>query len=797
MATYLYRLGKFAYRKKFAVLGAWLLLLVLAGVGALTLAGPSVNSFSIPGTQGQQAQDLIAERFPAQAGGDPMSSLSARYVFAAPEGQTLDTPENQAAMDKVLATAHDVQVATDEKAAQKAEEDGLTAPAATATDAMLPNPVVADSAMRAGATTKAEEGGTSVDTALANVAAMSPLSPDKTVGYADVPIAGGIADLTPELRAALDGAAQEGRDAGLRVEASGTAMADSAAPGGSAELIGIAVAAVVLMITFGSLVAAGLPLITAIIGIAIGSSLITAASGFMDLSSMTPILAVMIGLAVAIDYALFIVSRFKQELADMGDRDGPEDRAEAAGRAVGTAGSAVVFAGLTVVIALVALRVVGIPFLSDMGTAAALTVLIAVLIALTLLPAILGMFGKKAFAGKIPGLSRTQKAGAETRSIRYARQLVRRPAVFLISGVVLLGVLALPVAGLKLALPSESTGDPATSSRQAYDLVDDAFGPGRNGPLVVVADAQNVADGQRTAAFDKVVDTIGEQSGVANVQLLQVNEAGDTAQILVTPESGPSAAATTDLVHSLRDAEPALQASGGVSFGVAGYTAMEIDISQTLADALVPYLAVVVGLAFVLLMLVFRSILVPLTATLGFLLSVLATFGATVAIFQNGWLGIISNPMPIVSFMPVFLIGVVFGLAMDYQVFMVSRMREDYVHGASAKDAVVSGFGHGARVVTAAAVIMMAVFSAFMGEDDTFIQMMGFALAAAVLFDAFVVRMLIIPAAMALLGDKAWWLPKWLDKILPNVDIEGSKLTAQIEQSSRESLGEENLVKTS
>lgn len=791
MATYLHRLGKFAYRQKFAVIGAWLALLVLAVLGSTFLSGPTTTSFSIPGTQGQQAQDLIAERFPAQAADDPLSALSARYVFAAPEGQTLETPANQQAMDDVLAKAAEVQAEADTKAAEVAAQDQEEPPAAKATDAGVPNPVEAASALEESARAQAAEAGTAVDSELANAEALSPLSPDKTIGYAEVALAGEFDAVTPELREDLSDAAQIGRDSGLRVEISGSAVMEAGAPGGSAELIGIAVAALVLVITFGSLVAAGLPLITAIIGIAIGSSLITAATGFMDLSDLTPILAVMIGLAVAIDYALFIVSRFKQELAET------DDRAEAAGRAVGTAGSAVVFAGLTVIIALVALRVVGIPFLSDMGAAAALTVLIAVLIALSLLPAILGLFGKKAFAGKVPFLSRAQpKAGTPTRAVRYAQMLVRRPIVFVVGGVVLLGVLALPAAGLKLSLPTESTGDPSLSSRQAYDLVDDGFGAGRNGPLVVVADAQSVPDDQRMAAFGKVVDTIYEQDDVVNAQLIGVNEVGDTAQVLVTPASGPSATATGDLVHNLRDAEPALRAAEGVSFGVAGQTALELDVSETLADALVPYLAVVVGLAFVLLMLVFRSILVPLTATLGFLLSVLATFGATVAIFQWGWLGIISNPIPIVSFMPIFLIGVVFGLAMDYQVFMVSRMREDYVHGAAAKEAVVSGFGHGARVVTAAAIIMIAVFSAFMGEENTFIQMMGFALAVAVLFDAFVVRMLIIPAAMAMLGDKAWWLPAWLDKILPNVDIEGSKLVAQFAEQDEASLSDGELAET-
>ncbi len=432
----------------------------------------------------------------------------------------------------------------------------------------------------------------------------------------------------------------------------------------------------------------------------------------------------MIGLAVAIDYSLFIMSRFRHELTLT------DNRAEAAGRAVGTAGSAVVFAGLTVIIALVALRVVGIPFLSDMGAAAAFTVLIAVLIALTLLPAILGMFGRKAFAGKIPFLSKRaeesedEDSGKPKLALRFISAVVRRPLVPLIGGVVLLGALALPATGLSLALPSEATGDPATSARQAYDLIDEGFGDGRNGPLIAVVDAKDASVPAGGEAFAEVVSTISGFDDVQNAQVVGgVNEAGDTAQVLITPKSGPTdPPATMDLVSSLRGAEGGLNDSIGVSYGITGQTALEGDVSDTLKDALVPYLAVVVGLAFILLLLVFRSILVPLTATLGFLLSVLATFGATVAIFQHGWLGIISNPQPLVSFMPIFLIGVVFGLAMDYQVFLVTRMREEYVHGASAKEAVTIGFNHGARVVSAAAVIMISVFGAFIAEPNSFIK---------------------------------------------------------------------------
>ncbi|WP_070379937.1 MMPL family transporter [Rhodococcus sp. WMMA185] len=766
MATYLYRIGRFAYRRKGAVLGAWLAILVLMGVGAATLSGPTKDSFSIPGTPAQQAQDLMAERFPQAAGDDPMNRLSARFVFAAPEGQTLESPQNQQAMDAVLAQVRGIDQVQD-----AAKVDPATAQGPAAAMALV-NPVVADEQFVNRARATAQDQGISEEQAVANARALSPLSPDKTVGYVEVPFKGGMADVDQALRDQIASAAEVGRDAGLNVQVSGSAANEAEPPGGTSELVGIGVAAIVLILTFGSLVAAGLPLLTAIIGIGIGSLGITVATGFTDLSSMTPTLAIMIGLAVAIDYSLFIVSRFRHELTLT------EDRSEAAGRAVGTAGSAVVFAGLTVIIALIALRVVGISFLSDMGAAAAFTVFIAVCIALTLLPAILGLFGRKAFAGKIPFLSsRDIEADADKPSVaqRFIGAVVRRPAVPLIAGVVLLGVVAVPAAGLNLALPSEGTADPSTSARQAYDLVSEGFGPGKNGPLLVVVDAQDatVPAGQ---AFGEVLNTINAQDDVSNAQIVATNEAGDTAQILVTPNSAPSDPVTMDLVNSIRGAEAGLHDSIGVNYGVTGQTALEGDVSERLLEALVPYLAVVVGLAFILLLLVFRSVVVPLTATLGFLLSVAATFGATVAVFQEGWGGITSNPQPIVSFMPIFLIGVVFGLAMDYQVFLVTRMREEYVHGATAKQAVTVGFNHGARVVSAAAIIMISVFAAFIAEPNSFIKSIGFALAAAVFFDAFVVRMVIIPSVMALLGDKAWWLPAWLDKILPNVDIEGEKL---------------------
>lgn len=756
MATYLYRIGRFAYRRKGIVLALWLAIFVLAGVGAATLSGATANSFSIPGTPAQSALDLQAERFGGAE--DPLTAVSAEYVFQAPDGQSLDNPKYTAAIDATIADI--------EKIDEAKPADGA---------APLANPVAANTAIVQQYTDAAAQAGTPADAVAADAAATSPLSPDGNVGTLTVPINVELADVTDQIRTQLDEAAQPARDAGLTALLGGTVAQENVAPGGSSEFVGLAVAAVVLLIMFGSAAAASLPLITAVVGIGISSLLITTASGFADLSSFTPVLAIMIGLAVAIDYSLFILARYRHELTLTDDRE------EAVGRSVGTAGSAVVFAGATVLIALVALRVVGIPFLSQMGLAAGFAVLIAVLIALTLLPAMLGLYKGKAFAGKIKFVNTTDPEDPNakpTNGLRWAQFLVRRPALGLIGGIVLLGVIAGPTTGLSLALPSIGTSDPSTPARQAYDIVDDGFGPGRNGPLLVIADASEVESADRTASFGKVVETIAGQSDVTNAQIVAVNPAGDTAQILVTPSSSPNSEATKDLVANLRDAEEGVQASDGVSYGVTGQTALELDVSERLQDALIPYLAVVVGLAFVLLMLVFRSILVPLTATFGFLLSVLATFGATVFIFQEGGLGLISNPQPIVSFMPIFLIGVVFGLAMDYQVFLVSRMREAYVHGAEAKDAVVNGFKYGARVVSSAAVIMISVFAAFIAEPDSFIKSIGFALAAAVFFDAFVVRMVLIPSVMALLGDKAWWLPKWLDKILPNVDIEGAKLAA-------------------
>jgi RND superfamily putative drug exporter len=711
MSAFLYGLGRFAFRRRWLVVGLWLAVLAAVVTGAATLSGSTSNAFRVPGAPSQQAIDLLQERFP-QASAD---GATARVVFAAPAGRQLTGSATKAAVEQVVAELH--------RAPQVAS---------------VSDPFESGTVNQAG-----------------------------TVAFAQATYRVSAQDLTDGDRDALTGIAERARENGLRVEVGGDAL-QAPAELGLGEVIGVAVAALVLVITFGSLVAAGLPLLTALFGIGIGMSLITAGTGFIDLSSTTPVLALMLGLAVAIDYALFIVFRYRHELA------GGHEPQEAAGRAVGTAGSAVVFAGLTVVIALAALWVVGVPFLTQMGLAAALTVAVAVVIALTLLPAILGFAGRRVLGKQV----RAERTGGASFGTRWARAIARRPVAVLLVAVAGLGVVAIPALDLRLGMPDDGTAAPDTTQRKAYDLLATGFGAGFNGPLTVVVDTPA---GAAKASADEVAQSIARLPGVAAAATAAVNPAGDTALLTVVPTSGPGDAATKDLVHAVRGLDGTI---AGAGIGVTGLTAVNIDVSAKLGDALIPYLAVVVGLAFLLLMLVFRSLLVPVKATLGFLLSVAATFGAVVAVFQWGWaaglLGV-ERTGPIVSFLPIILIGIVFGLAMDYQVFLVTRMREDYVHGATPREAVITGFGHGARVVTAAAIIMISVFAGFILAPDPIIKSVGVALAAAVLFDAFVVRMTIVPAVMTLLDRAAWWLPRWLDRLLPDIDVEGEKLRHRLE----------------
>ncbi|MEU0056025.1 MMPL family transporter [Streptomyces sp. NPDC006334] len=724
MAMFLSKLGRLAFRRRHFVALIWVALLTLAGVGAASAPAAGNTSFSIPGTEAQKAFDLLEQRFPGMSA----DGATARVVFKAPDGRKMTDPAEKAVVEKTV----------------RELSDGSEV-------ASVADPYKTHAVSKNGA-----------------------------IAYASVKYDVSGMELEESSREQLKDAAKKAQEAGLTVEIGGDAL-QAAPETGATEVIGLAVAAVVLVITFGSLIAAGMPLLTAVIGVGIGVSTITALASTLDLGSTTSTLASMIGLAVGIDYALFIVSRYRGELAEGRSRE------DAAGRAVGTAGSAVVFAGLTVVIALVGLSVVNIPMLTKMGVAAAGTVAVAVLIALTMIPALLGYAGRKVRpageksrllgGGRAPS---AEKAAKPNMGTRWASFVVRRPVAVLLLGVIGLGAAAVPAASLELGLPDDGSQPTSTTQRRAYDLLSEGFGPGFNGPLLMVVDAKGGDDPKKV--FTDVGDRVEKLDGVATVTPAAPNKAGDTATITVIPDSKPSSVTTENLVHAIRDTGERIKADKGAEVLVTGSTAMNIDISQKMNDALIPYLILVVGLAFLLLIVVFRSILVPLKAALGFLLSVLAALGAVVAVFQWGWLsGLmgVEETGPVMSMMPIFMVGVVFGLAMDYEVFLVTRMREAYVHGESPAQAVVTGFRHGARVVTAAAVIMMAVFAGFIGSSEAMVKMIGFGLAIAVFFDAFVVRMAIVPAVLALLGKKAWWLPRWLDRALPDVDIEGEALRAE------------------
>ncbi|ACU97416.1 MMPL family transporter [Saccharomonospora viridis] len=721
MATWLYRLGRFAFRRRGLVALLWIVVLAAVGGATLSTSSTASTSISIPGTEAQQAAELMEERFP----GSKTDGATARVVLQAPDGEQITAPEYQAAIGDVaaeLAQGKQVQQVIDPFQGQT-------------------------------------------------------VSPDQTIAYIQVNYDASPLDLTDETRAALEDAAESAREAGLVAEIGGDALFTMPETG-ITEVIGVIVAAVVLLITFGSLVAAGLPLITALIGVGISVGIITVLTGVLELDSTTPILATMIGLAVGIDYALFIVSRYRAELAE------GHEPLDAVGRATGTAGSAVVFAGLTVIIALACLFVVNIPILTKMGLAAAGAVVFAVLVALTLIPALIGFAGKRLLPRKQRNGDAQDAEQKPRAGTRWARFVLRHRLPVLVVSIAALGVIAIPATDLQLGLPDDGAKSTDSTQRRAYDLIAQGFGPGTNGPLIVLVDAQNSDDPQ--AAADATARALQGLDNVAIAMPATFNPAGDTAMLTVIPASAPSSAETETLVHDIRAEAGDIADATGANVLVTGQTAMGIDVSQKLDDALMPYLLLVVGLAFVLLMVVFRSILVPLKAALGFLLSVIGALGAVVAVFQWGWLADlfgVEQTGPVMSLMPIILVGLVFGLAMDYEVFLVTRMREAYVHGESAHEAIVTGFKHGARVVTAAALIMISVFAGFIGSDESMIKMIGFGLAIAVLFDAFVVRMTIVPAVLALLGKAAWWFPRPLDKFLPNVDVEGERLRHKLDDT--------------
>ncbi|WP_405441620.1 MMPL family transporter [Streptomyces niveus] len=730
MASLLYRLGRFSFRRRKRVVAVWLLLLVVLGGAAATLMGPTSDKFTMPGTESQRALDSLQEQFPQASG------TTGTIVIAAPEGAKLD----KAAVAPVVRDA--------------AAVDGVV-----------------------GAVDPFQAGAVSEDGRYALVQVQFEAVAD---------------EVTDAQRAAYE---KVGADAdGLRVEHGGEVL-NAEVEVGSTEAIGVLIAAGVLVVTFGSLVAAGMTLLNALVAVAAGMAGLFAVSSVVELTSTAPILALMLGLAVGIDYSLFITSRHRQYLTEGVDAE------EAAGRAVGTAGSAVVFAGATVVIALAGLTVVNIPFLSVMGLAAAGTVAVAVLVALTLLPALLGFAGDRV----LPRKQRDGHASAGTPvdlgkpregfGFRWGRTVTRFRVPVLLVGILGLGVLALPAADMRLALPDAGTAAAGSATREAYDLTSEGFGPGFNGRLIAVVSGDDAAS--TAVAAKEATERIRGTKDVLAVAPPLLNKQGTTALLTVIPKAGPTDEATEAVVHAVRDRVADIgdfAGAEGADVALSGTTAVGIDVSEKVSDAMLVYLLLVVGLSILLLMLVFRSFLVPLKAALGFLLTIGATFGITVAIFQQGHLaGLlgVDSPGPLVSFLPILLIGILFGLAMDYEVFLVSRMREDFVHGAGAQEATVSGMGHNARVVTAAALIMTAVFGGFIFMPDPIIKSIGFALAVGVLVDAFVVRMALVPAVMSLLGRAAWWLPRAVDRALPNLDIEGESLQRRLVPEQRERAGQE------
>ena len=715
MARWLYGLGQGAARLRWVVVGIWLTLIITVAALGTAFGGTLTSEITIPGIESQNANDLLAEQFPSANTG------TIRAVFAAPDGMTLADTEAQAAITASLAEAGTV----------------------------------------------------------AGVLATTPLttSENGTIGFADVIFVDTAELVTDDAREAVLASMNPAEAAGLRVEYGGTAMSTFSELGHTAEIIGVIIAAIVLFITLRTLIGAGLPLGTAFVGVAFSMLGVLILARFASLPETTSALSTMLGLAVGIDYALFIVSRHREQLAD------PKvSVSESIGRALGTAGSAVVFAGLTVIIALCALAAVQIPFLTAMGLAAAATVALAVIVALTLLPAAL------AFAGE-----RLRPRSKHEREIaageqdpkhptfwgRWGQLIERAPGAVLIVGTVLLLVASLPVLNLRLGLPSNETQPESSTLRQSYELLTEGFGQGFNATIIYVVDATDIAAGERANVAIQVAESIRTDANVAAVSDPTFNADETVAILSVVPLGGPDDQSTTDLVERLRNGPAELVEGAGGDAYVTGITAVGIDISAKLGAALPLFIGIIVVLALVLLLLAFRSIIVPIKAVAGFLLTIGSSMGLTVLVFQQGHFASlfgVANAAPIVSFMPILLIGILFGLAMDYEVFLVSRMREHFHHSDDATEAVVGGLGQSGRVVAAAALIMTAVFGGFMFTPEPVLKSIAFALAVGVMIDAFIVRMTLVPAAMLLLGRRAWSLPTWLDRRLPNVDIEGASL---------------------
>ena len=747
MATFLHRLGAVAYRRPWAFVLAWFVVLASIIGLAATSGGHISTSMTIEGTSSQRVLDQLRKELPVASGGQ------GTLVFTVPEGERLDSAARASSIAEAATEIAALPVVVD--------RSSFAAGAAQAADPSSPP--------------RDESGGTpeSPPATRPLIANGSPvpgvlISPDGTVAMLQM-------QFTTQVDALPSGTTDD------VVQIAETAVADTGVtvlpsnslesmhpPIGGHEAIGLVIALLVLLITLGSLWAAGLPILTALIGVAIGVGGAFALSSTITLTTATPALALMVGLAVGIDYALFIVHRQRRLVLTEG-----LSTADATARAVATAGSAVVFAGSTVVIALVGMTVIGIGFLTTMALVAATTVTLAVLIALTLLPALLGIVGERIWSSK--ARARGTRPGGKRLTNRWVELLVRRPWVAVAGVIVILGLAAIPASDMDLGMSSGGSDARGSTSRQSYDAIAGGFGEGFNAPLLVVANADGGAT-LNQADLGAITAGLNGLDNVATASLMGANPDQTLAMFTVIPARGPHDESTAQLVETLRDPANPLTTQTQATFGVTGLTAVNIDITDRLAAAVPEYLTIIVGLSLLLLLLVFRSVAIPLTATAGFLLSIAATFGVATAVFQWGWfIGLVGLDTggPLLSFLPIMVTGILYGLAMDYQVFLVSSMREVHAQDMAPRRAIVAGFEHASHVVAAAAIIMVSVFASFALSDDPTIKQFGFALAVGVLIDAFLVRMTLVPAVMSLLGRGAWWLPDWLDRLLPRLDLEG------------------------
>lgn len=818
MAALLYRLGRWSATHAWSTIAAWLVVLLAFGGLAASFGTPSTNEVTIPGAKFQKVMTELNRELPEVSGniatavfttdGGRFTAAQQREIGAVIDSwqdkshvtSTVDPFAMQRQFDDVAARARTgrakiddakIEYAMGEKAVTKLRDavrsSKVELARAEATDPdgveaqLLRRGVpsgerdlaTAERRLRDGWTKLAEGKDQLTVAELTSTARF--VSKDGDTAVAQILFDTNTASLSPQERAQIVDTTAMLDGTGVHLDFSQDLTQEMSVIG-VGEVVGLAVAGLVLLVMLGSLLTAGLPLLTAITGVAIGLAGAVAATAFFEMHALTPALALMLGLAVGIDYALFIVHRHRVQLGE-----GFEVR-ESIGLAVGTAGSAVAFAGATVIVALVALVLSGIPILAQMGLVAAGAVLAAVLLSLTLTPALLGLLGHRALTRRSwrKVVSRRPEDRPRGRfARRYAGLVTARP--WLTIAAVLVGVvlLAIPATQLRLGLPDGSSDDLGSQGLRSYTTVAQEFGPGMNGPLLVSAKLAPDAAGRPLATEAGLMSSLADLHGVEQVMPVGVSKDKDTMAFQLILDSGPTEQRTTDTVHTLMDQLPSLEDAHDVALGVTGNTVANIEISERLSNALPGYLSVVVGLSLLILLLVFRSVVVPLIATGGFLLSVSAAFGATVAVFQWGWLGDLFGvhaPGPVMSFGPILLIGVLFGLAMDYQMFLVSGMHEAHSHGEPARSAVRIGFANGALVVTAAAAIMFSVFGGFVFSDMVMIRPIGFGLAVGVLVDAFLVRMTLMPALMHLLGSRAWALPRWLDRLLPDLDVEGRAL---------------------